>query len=154
MRLVLIVILTASLQQVYGQLREVKGTPNATELAAIARVKQYYKDIKFTNSVTRHYAGKGSNTVLVKTTFNFEKVNNFYFKSYIYYNVTMSPNAHSFTYSMSAGAAYTQQGKIEFLSEMIKYAPVSRTEFAFGTSAGSVTSWVNGEKLGEKVIKR
>lgn len=67
-RFILIMILTTSLQQVYGQLSEVKGTPNATELASIARVKQYYKDIKFTNSVTRHYAGQGSKAVLVKTT--------------------------------------------------------------------------------------
>ena len=154
MRFVLIMILTASLQHVYGQLREVKGTPNATELAAIARVKQYYKDIKLTYSVTRHYAGQGSKAVLVKTTFNFDRGSGLYFGQYMYYNVTMSPDARTFSYSMSAGAAYTRQGKIEFLSEMIKYAPVSRTEFSFGTSAGSVSSWVNGEKLGEKTIKR
>jgi predicted O-linked N-acetylglucosamine transferase (SPINDLY family) len=115
-------------------------TLNETELEFLREVKKYHKYIEFTKEVTRHYVFEEGERVLYKTTFNYTKSDEmFYFESYIYYDVELSPD-FTISYSFSAGRAFSCIGRVFKLDSLI------RCEYSFGTGSGTEQIWIN-EKI-------
>lgn len=143
--LLTILIFTLTLTKVYGQITTMIDKLNEMELEVLRDVKKYHKDLQFTQEVTRHYILKNGELELYNTTFNFTKdIDGFYFESYIYYSVELSPDLNTITYSFSAGQAYSTEGKVFIIGSVI------RNDFSFGTTAGTITIWVNEKKVFEE----
>lgn len=152
MRILLIIVLVVTWQNLYAQediLRE-KGTLTPTEKKLLQTVQGYYPDLHFSQSVTRHFVVNGKNKKLLKTSFNYKKVNGFYFKSFIFYEVELSANHKTISYAMSAGRALSQEGKINIWGESLKYGEITRTDYTYGTSAKTVTMWLRAKKVLEE----
>jgi hypothetical protein len=137
-----ILLFSIMLSSVSGQITSI-DTLNETELDFVREVKRYHKDIEFTREVTRHYVMKEGEKVLYYTTFNFTIIDGFYFGNLIDYYVDLSPDL-TITYSFSAGTAYSCTGKV------YKFDSVFRSEYSWGTGAGTETLWINEKVVFEK----
>lgn len=119
------------------------------ELEVLRKVKEYHKDLEFTQEVTRNFIIIKGKPELLSTSFNFKKdKDGFYFGSFINYDVELSPDLTTITYSCSAGTAANQEGKIFMLG-----GSVIRNDFFYGTGAGTTTIWVNEKKVFEELQK-
>ena len=117
------------------------------ELEVLRKVKEYHKDLEFTQEVTRNFILVNVKQELLNTSFNFKKdKDGSYFGSFINYDVELSPDLTTITYSYSAGSAYSGNGKIFMLD-----GSVIRNEFSYGTGAGTTTIWVNKKKVFEEL---
>jgi hypothetical protein len=142
-----IIAILTSISYTVGQTSyfTVKDKLSENELEVLKKVKEYHDDIKFTQDVTRHYILKDGNKELLKTTFDFDQdINGFYFEAYIYYHVELSSDMKTISYSYSAGTAASADGTINILGAVI------RNEFGWGTSAGTVSIWVNDKQIYEQ----
>lgn len=117
------------------------------ELEVLRIVKVYHKDLEFTQEVTRNFILIKGKPELLNTSFNFKKdKDGSYFGSFINYDVKLSPDLTTITYSYSAGTAASGEGKIFMLG-----GSVIRNEFSYGTGAGFTTIWVNEKKVFEEL---
>ena len=137
-----ILLFSISLSSVSGQITSI-DTLNETELEFVNEVKRLHTDLEFTKEVTRHYVMREGEKVLYNTTFNFTIIDGFYFESFIDYHIDLSPDL-TITYSLSAGTAYSFTGKV------YKFDSVFRSEYSWGTGAGTETLWINEKVVFEK----
>ena len=142
-----ILIFFFTLNQVVGQVNTKIDKLTKEELEVLRKVKEYHKeDLEFTQEVTRHFILIKGKPELLYTSFNFKKdKDGFYFGSFINYDVELSPDLTTITYSFSAGRAASGHGKIFVLD-----GSVIRNDFFYGTSAGTTTIWVNEKKVFEE----
>lgn len=144
--LLTILFFSLALTKVSGQITTKIDKLNEKELEVLRAIKMYHNDLQFTQEVTRHYILKNGKTELYNTTFNFTKdIDGFYFEYNIYYSVELSPDLNTITYSYSAGQAASTEGKVFIIG-----SSVIRNDFSFGTTAGTITIWVNEEKVFEE----
>ena len=127
-----------------------KGRLTPEETKVIQVVQQYHRALKFPKEVTRHYAIKGGKKTLVKTTFNHPKKGMFYYQSFIYYKVELSPDNRTINYRYSSGRAFSSEGQIYLTGPTLASSKVVRNDFSYGTTAGTTTVWVNNKKVYEK----
>lgn len=146
-RFKLTLILTMLIFAVFGQSKtiSVPDLLNEEELLIFKKVKEYHKDLELSQSVTRHYTIVDGDSLLMNTTLNFTKgIEGFYFEGYVFYEVSISPDNMTISYTNSVGAALTSTGKINILGAVI------RNDFSYGTAAGTVSVWVNDKLIFEE----